>query len=255
MSVDTPSENDLSINRIEPNGFFGWLRLAVEDVRECHVRSLFYGVCFVLMGLGLESAHAANPVWLLTLVAGFMLLGPILAAGLYELSRQVERHEHPDMLMSLFCWCRNPRQLCTFSLLCIAALAMLAWASGTLLGTLSSSSLMQALSNRWSDGIEGRLAATAWVSVWVLLALLIFTASAISVPSLVDHRISAFRAIGLSLRCCALNPLAFFSWATFILVTIGLSLKLGHWPLLITGPLIGHATWHAYRACTDRRHG
>jgi len=71
----------------------------------------------------------------------------------------------------------------------------------------------------------------------------------VAVPMLLDRSIGVVAAVRASIRCCLVNPSAMSVWAVTTTALIGTSLWLGFWPLLVSGPWIGHATWHVYRDC------
>lgn len=210
-----------------------WLTEGLSDVRSSQYRSLFYGVCFVLMGYGINHAHAGNRTVALAVAAGFLFAGPFLATGLYELSRQIQAGERRELVLSLFAWCRNPGPFGQFAAFLSIVMVIWLWLSVPLFDSLA-------------QGFTVRSALL--FLVWFLLALMVFTASVISIPMMLDTSISAWQAIKNSVSSCLFNWQAHGFWALLIVSIIGGSLMLGYWPLLITGPVVGHATWHAYQA-------
>ena len=80
-----------------------------------------------------------------------------------------------------------------------------------------------------------------------ILAALAFAISAISIPMLVDRDISAMEAITLSLRAVIRNPAAMFFWAGLIVVFTAMAMVPFFLGLALVVPLVGHATWHAYK--------
>lgn len=81
-----------------------------------------------------------------------------------------------------------------------------------------------------------------------------FAISVVSIPMLLDRGTDTVSAVATSVRVLAANPLAMFVWACLIAAIIGISLLTGFFALLVTAPLIGHATWHAYRATVEPAH-
>ena len=122
--------NQFQIQQIPIAAPWQWLRQGARDIQSCHYRSLFYGLCYVLMGFAISAAHVANPNVAIGVGAGFFFACPFLAIGVYELSRQIQRGEPADMLVSLFCWCRNPRAICLFSLM--LAIVLIVWLAESL---------------------------------------------------------------------------------------------------------------------------
>lgn len=221
------------INRVAADAPWQWLRQAVQDIRASHYQSLVYGVFFVLMGLGIDRAHEGNRAFAVGLSAAFMFAGPFLSIGVYELSRQLQAGERVDLLLSFFSWCRNPAAVGRFALYLSVVMVIWLWLSSVLLAALNQTP-------GWF------FAAT--LLIWATLALAVFMASAVAIPMLLDRPVNTLQAIRSSLQCFRVNTSALGLWAVIVASVVGASLALGYWPLLIAGPLLGHATWHAYQA-------
>jgi uncharacterized membrane protein len=207
--------------------------MGYSDVHACRYRSVFYGVCFVLMGFGIDYAHAGNKALALGIAAGFLFAGPFLSTGLYELSRQRQAGESPELVLSLFAWCRNPGAIGRFAVFLSPIMLIWLWVSVPLLDTVA-------------DGFS--VSAVFLFSLWLSLALLVFVASVISIPMMLDKRVSAKHAIKMSVKSCLSNWKTYGLWAMTIFFITGTSLALAYWPLIITAPVLGHASWHAYQA-------
>ena len=212
---------------------FLWLKNGVSDVRSSRYLSLFYGVCFVLMGLGIDRAHADRPIVAMGLSAGFLFAGPFLAIGLYELSRQRQAGEKVDFMLSLFSWCRNPAAVGRFALLLSIVMVFWLWLSVTLQDVFTQ---------------EPSLRLLGVLFVWAALALFVFMSSVVAIPMMLDKPVNTRFAIASSVRFCLVNPASLSLWATIIAVMVAVSLSFGYWPLLVIGPVLGHASWHAYQA-------
>ena len=216
-----------------------WLARGTSDIVACRGRSLVFGLCYVGMGHAIVRAHSRDWAWLTGFTAAFLFLGPLLAVGIYELSRQQERGEPADLIVSMFAWCRNPRGLCVHAALLCVLLTLWLQVSWTLLDrsapTLESSAAV--------------IPSALWWMVWCVFSLLAFVSSVVAVPMLLDRLVAAPVAIGASIVCCVTNAKTMGSWALAVASVIGASLWLDFWLLLLTGPLIGHATWHVYRDC------
>lgn len=70
---------------------------------------------------------------------------------------------------------------------------------------------------------------------------------------LLDRRADTMMAIFTSVRAVHRNPVALYFWAALVVLVIGLSLLAGFFPLLITAPIVGHASWHAYRELVQHK--
>ncbi len=228
-----PTASGMHINPVSAHAPWQWLKLAVGDIRGSRYQSLLYGVFFVLMGLGIDRAHEGNPAFVTGLRAAFMFAGPFLSIGLYELSRQLQAGERLDLVLSLFSWCRNPAAVGRFAFYLSVVMVIWLWLSSVLIGAPEDTPI---------------LFFVAILLIWAALAAVVFMASAVAIPMMLDRPVTAMQAVRSSLQCFRTNTQALGLWALIVACVVGVSLYLGYWPLLITGPLLGHATWHAYRA-------
>ncbi|MDP3843511.1 MAG: DUF2189 domain-containing protein [Oxalobacteraceae bacterium] len=233
-----------------------WLVLAWRDVLRCPLLSIAHGVALALFG-ALLTAIAHDRFWLLVgAFSGFLLVAPVLAAGLYALSRALERGEPADARCVLRTWLhwRRPdgardTRLVRFGLL--LALAGTGW-------VMTSAALVTALAPQpIASPIEFvRLVVLApdnylfelWLVLGGVLAAPVFASSVVTMPLLLDrNNISLMDAVLTSWRVILANPAPMALWSGLImgLTLLGLaSLLLGLIPLM---PLLGHASWHAYR--------
>ena len=225
-----------------------WLALGWQDLRATGFRGLVYGLLFALMGTAIHAIYETQ--WQLTmgLTAGFLLAGPFVCAGLYELSRQRERGEPASLAKSLVCWRRNPGAIAFFA--AILTFAMIVWARvSVVLFALFSTTDFPDLKGVIHQivtfsNVEFML---VWGGVGFGFATLVFSISVVSVPLILDRGTDTMMAIFSSVRALFANPGTLFLWALLIVVIIGASLVLWFGLLIVTAPLIGHATWHAYR--------
>lgn len=240
------------VRKIAASAPFHWLARGWDDMGATGFRGVFYGGVFTLMGLLISVVYATR--WQLTmgLTAGFFLLGPFVCTGVYELSRQLGRGEKVNLFATLACWRRNLGGIAFFA--AILTFAMIVWArvSVVIFALFSTAALptlhdviLQILS---LSNVEFVL---VWGGVGFVFATLVFAISVVSIPLMLDRRTDTMVAIFTSVRALFANALPLYLWALLIVVFIGASLLLWMWPLVVTAPLIGHATWHAYRALIE----
>ena len=86
-----------------------------------------------------------------------------------------------------------------------------------------------------------------WFGVGFVFASLVFAVSVVSVPMMLDRNSDTMMSIFASVKALWTNPGPLYLWAALIVLIIGASLVLGMVALVVTAPLVGHATWHAYR--------
>lgn len=237
-----------SINTVPDTAPIEWLTRGWKDFVSTRFQGAFYGVVFVLMGYAIAWVYATK--WQLTmgLMGGFFLMGPFLCTGIYDLSRQYERTGKARLIASITCWKRNPSSLAFFAI--ILTFAMIVWARVSLvLFALSSTTSFPTLKGVLQQifSIQNPQFLFLWVGVGFIFASIVYAIGVIAAPMMLDRKSDTMAAVFSSVRSVHANPKPLYFWAFLVVLIIGLSLLAGFLPLLITAPLVGHATWHAYR--------
>jgi uncharacterized membrane protein len=225
-----------------------WLALGARDFRRAPGIGLFYGGCFIAMGYALLKAYENAPLYVLALSAGFLLVGPFMCMGLYRVSQQLERGEPPDFGDSLMAWDTRTGTLAIFGFV-LLVLEML-WGRSAL--------IIFAVSFNGMPDFKGSLLKlldpsnlgfiVAYVSVGAVFAGLIYSVSVVSIPMILDRQTDAITAGLTSLRLVLTQPLVMLWWGALITGLVVAALLPWFLGLFIVGPIVGHATWHAYRA-------
>jgi uncharacterized membrane protein len=231
---------------------FRWLAKGWDDFRHCWKASVFYGVVFAAMGwlVVVVFRNAYEYVWGLT--TGFLLVGPLLATGVYELSRQRERGEAPNLVPTIDIWRPNVGSIGMFAL--VLGVLLLVWSRASLVVIAVSfpdemPSLQGFMANALSPkNIEFLL---AYFAVGGFFAALVFAIAVVSVPMMLDRNTDGIVAALTSLRACRENLLPMAIWAALIALVIGAGFLLWFAGLVVAVPVIGHAAWHAYRALVE----
>ncbi|WP_349744127.1 DUF2189 domain-containing protein [Roseateles cavernae] len=226
----------------------GWLARGLADLRRCPGPSLAHGLVMAAGG-SLIFWLARERFWLLAgAFSGFLLVAPILATGLYAISRALERGERPGWSTVLQAWRPHDGRLILFGLL--LALAGSGWVltSASLITVFAPGAIAKPLDFlRQVVLSEQSLLFEAWLGLGALLAAPVFASSVVAIPMLLDRRVSVLAAVFTSWRVVLEHPAPVALWALLImgLTLIGmLTLMLG---LIVILPLLGHASWHAYR--------
>ena len=224
-----------------------WLARGWRDFTRCPGIGLFYGVCFVAMGGGLRVSFEHAPAAVLALSAGFLLLGPFLCLGLYQASRLLERGQTPDLGDSLMAWDQRTGTLAMFG--CVLLVLEMVWARAAL--------VVFAISFDGMPDFKGSLLAlldpanlpfiVAYLGLGTLFAGLIFAISVVSIPMILDRPIDAIGASLTSLRLVLSQPGVMLFWGALITLIVVLAMLPWFAGLLLAGPVLGHASWHAYR--------
>jgi uncharacterized membrane protein len=228
---------------------FRWLARGAEDMFATRFRGSFYGFLFGVMGLLIATVYETQ--WQLTMgmAAGFFLIGPFVCCGIYWLSRQRARGETPSLTESLTCWKASPASIGFFA--AILTFLMVIWARVSvvifaLFSTASFPTLQGMVQQIFS--LSNLPFVIAWFGVGFVFASLAFGISVVAVPLMLDRKTDTMMALFGSVRALWINAGPLYVWAALIVLLIGSSLMLWFIPLVITAPLVGHATWHAYRA-------
>jgi uncharacterized membrane protein len=258
--ADEPAE--LAAQRISKDEPWRWLEKGWADLWHRPALSLGYGLVFTLCGLGILMvlfqfhALALAPV----LIGAFALIGPLLAVGLYEKSRRIEREE--PLSAGAIMLVRTPAPLQLAYLGGLLMLVVLVWfelAAVLFALFFSESGLPPLVSARglpplqeWTNTLFYTPSGLTFLAIGSVvggaIAATVFALTAVSVPALMHRRTDFVSAILVSLQAVRDNPWPMLLWAWLILIIIGFGLVTLTVGLIFTFPLIGHATWHAYRA-------
>ncbi len=226
-----------------------WLRRGWKDLRRQPAASLFYGLAIAATGAVILGVTARFPYLFAAAITGFLLVAPMLAAGLYELSRRYLAGEQASLVDSMVAWRRNPSALVGFALLSI--LAGTAWqvASVVIVALFYKGPALTPMAMMIEILVNPQhyLLFFVYMCAGGLLAALVFAVSVVSMPMLIDRRCDLLTALATSVNAVAENPLPMALWAMILMVLTGLgfaSLLLG---MIVILPWLGHASFHAYK--------
>jgi uncharacterized membrane protein len=239
------------VRRVPVDRAWTWLALGWNDLMRAPRTSLAYGLVLVVVSFALTlGLILADLVYLLLpLAAGFALVAPMLAVGLYEISRGLQEGWTASMRDALGAWRRNSSQIALMGL--ILMLLHLAWVRiATLLFALFFHESGPAL-DRLADMLLFSPTSLPFLAmgtaIGAVLAAAVFAIGVVSIPMLLDRDVSVLVAVATSLAVVRENFAAMALWAALIaaFTVLGfLSLYLG---LAVVLPLLGHASWHAYK--------
>jgi uncharacterized membrane protein len=235
------------LRTLRPSSVLRWLRLGWADFLRAPAIGLFYGACFAGMGWLLVWLFRSAPAYTLALSAGFLLLGPFLCLGLYDASARLERGEAASLGASLVAWRTRTGTLAIFGGV-LLILEML-WGRASL--------VVFAVSFDGMPDFKGSLLAlldpenlgfiVTYLAVGALFASVIFAVSVVAMPMILDRQTDAITAGLTSLRLCLTQPGVMLLWGATLTTLVVLAMLPGFAGLLVVGPVLGHASWHAYR--------
>lgn len=235
---------------------FTWLARGWSDLVRQPLLSLFYGLgiviasaIFVALLVALEYDYILFPA-----LAGFLIVGPLLGVGLYVKSRALEQGQSVTLSQMLFVKLRSGPQM-FFATLLLCLLVLLWMRAAVLLYALffgvtafpGLSHITDLLLNQpmgWAMLVVG-------TAVGGLFAAFAFAISAFSIPMLLDRRTDAFTAMGTSMALVWNNLAPMIAWGAIILFLCVIGLATFLVGFIVIFPLLGHASWHAYRAVAD----
>jgi uncharacterized membrane protein len=228
---------------------FSWLYRGWLDTQRHWGVSLGYGALIVALGWTLLIFCGTHPYYVAAAFSVFLLVAPVMSAGFSEMSRRYSAGLPANFDDSLDGFARNYRALFWFGAM-LASLAVL-WfaASAVMLSTvfhIAAPSMQETLYRGFIDSMN-RSQVAAYFTVGGILAAVVFVLSVVSVPLIIDRHATAGQALLASVRVAFFNIPAMVVWSGLILAltVLGYAPLLGG--LLIVSPVLGHATWHAYR--------
>ncbi len=225
-----------------------WLRLGWRDLMRCPLPGLVHGLAAALFG-ALLIAWARERFWLLAgAFSGFMLVAPVVATGLYRISRELSRGRKPSLGVALAAWKPQHGQLVIFGLL--LALAGTGWVmtSAALITGFADMPirnpqdfLKHVVLNERSHLFE------MWLLLGGVMAAPVFASSVISMPLLLDRKVGVMTAVFTSWRVVLENPAPMALWSALIIFLTGFGMATALAGLVFVVPWLAHASWHAYK--------
>lgn len=230
-----------------------WLALGWRDLRAHPLPGLLHGALVALVGQALLLA-AHDRFWLLAgAFSGFLIVAPILATGLYAVSRALAVGRRLPLREVFGVWRSGDPRLVRFGLL--LALAGTGWVlTSAGLITLAAPVPIQ----KPVDFLRVVVLAPelglfeVWLLQGALLAAPVFASTVVALPLLVDRPVPVHEAVGASWRAVAANPVVLVFWALLIALLVGLGMLMALVGLVVVIPWLAHASWHAYRGLAGR---
>ncbi|QEL56544.1 DUF2189 domain-containing protein [Chromobacterium paludis] len=229
-----------------------WLRKGFRDFQKAPADCLFYGALFVLMGYLLGAYVDQAPELVITFATIFLLAGPFLAIGVYDIAKQMEAfdgHGRVKLVHSLTSWRVNMPGFSLYAVL--LAVLVFGWFRVSLLmfalfyDTAALPNLSELVADAFKPGNVEFL--VAYMAVGFFFALLVYALSVVAIPLLLDKEVDTITAMIASVRTVFRNILTMTAWAAIIVAMTVVGFATYYLGLIIIMPVLGLASWHAYR--------
>jgi uncharacterized membrane protein len=246
------------VRRIGPQDCFSALREGIDDFFAMPTYPVFVGLFYAVAGIALfamtsfgNALHLAFP-----LAAGFALIGPFVAVGLYEMSRRRERGLSVRG-RDAFTVLRSPAlpSILAFGLMLLAIFAAWIFAAELIYVWIYGPNPPASATSFFRDVLttdRGGVLIVVGVLVGFCFAALALAISVVSFPLMLDRDLGLVPALQASLRVTRANPLAVAFWGLIVAVALVLGSLPVFFGLALVVPVLGHATWHFYRKAIER---
>jgi uncharacterized membrane protein len=233
---------------------FAWLRAGAKDLRSSLRVSAAHGFGMTLIGWLLFAVFGTDPYFVAVAVTLFLLVAPVMSTGVCEISRRLELGMSSTFDDSMAPLQREGTALLKYgSVLAVFAVGWFAVAEVLLrpLFPTSATSLAATLYGSFLEQVTP-VECLAYAIAGGVLGLVVFAVSVVAIPVIIDRHAGAGRAMRTSVAVVRRHPAAMVVWAALImaLTVIGFTTLLLGMTLII--PLLGHATWRAYRDLEHR---
>lgn len=230
-----------------------WLAAGWTDFRHKPLQSLVYGFAsFALSVLVIWGLVLADLLWLIfPALSGFLVIGPLVAIGLYEKSRKLQRGEKVSFAGMLLVHPRSGGQL-AFAGLMLCLLVMLWLRAAHLLYALFFGLLpfpgFDLILNQLLTTPRGWALIVTGSAIGGMFAAFAMAISLFSVPMLLDRRTDALTALGTSFALTTHNLRTVLPWGAIVALGFAMCAATGLLSMIVIFPVLGHGTWHAWVA-------
>jgi uncharacterized membrane protein len=242
------SARPVRIARIPVEQPIEWLRLGWDDLRHTPGASLAYGLLVSVFGILILTLWS-HPYLIAASISGFLLVGPLLGSGLVELSRRRQNGEAVGFDASLSALGRHREALMRFSAGLVIIAAVWFAASTVMLATVLGSAAPSLGATVWGSLADHVSIAQvlSYLAIGGILAAVVFARSVVAVPMIIDRGVDARTAVRTSHRVTLADLPAMLIWAALIVQLVAFGFATFFVGMVVVFPLLGHATWHAYR--------
>jgi uncharacterized membrane protein len=228
------------------------LRAGWQDFRTAPQFGLFFAAVYVAGGwLILYALTATGQIWwTLPAAAGFPILGPFIACGMYEVSRRLEKHEALSWTAILGVIARQKdRQIPSIAAVVVVFFLFWNFLAHMIFALFLGLQAMTNISSSFQvfTTPNGLMMLFIGTIVGAVFSGVLFSLTVVSLPLLLDREIDFVTAMITSVSVVLTNPKIMVLWGGLIAASLFLGIALGFLGLFVVLPLFGHATWHLYR--------
>ncbi|MDX8348580.1 DUF2189 domain-containing protein [Cognatiyoonia sp. IB215446] len=226
------------------------MRAGFTDFRRAPQFGLFFSAVYVFGGFLMLWVGAGHVTWTLATSLGFPLIAPFAAAGLYEVSRRMEKDQALEWGGILgIVWQERSRQLPWLGAIIVIYFLFWTFLAHMIFALFMGLSTMTNVTESYDVFLtpNGLMMIAAELVVGAILAFLLFALTVVSLPLVLDREIDFVTAMLVSLQTVRENLTVMLVWAGIIAVLTLLALLPWFLGLMIVLPVLGHATWHLYR--------
>lgn len=224
---------------------FGWLRSGWADFMNARSVSLIYGLFVFLVSISVAwlAWKLGGFVLLISALSGFVFVAPMLAFGLYAVSRQLCEGKQPDIGHTIQAIKRPLGNAMVYTL--VLLVLFLLWARA---GMMVQVFFPYGQDPEWGHIVSFLLIGSAVGSIF---ATVCFAASVFSLPMIANRDVDVITAVISSINAVLRNKPAMFVWALLISVLTLIGFLTAGLGLIVIIPWLAYATWHGYRAALD----
>ncbi len=241
------------LNRIGFADLRAALAAGLRDFRRAPLYGLFFAAIFVLGGILIwtELAIEGREFWAIPMALGFPILAPFLAVGMYEVSRRLERGEALNFREIIgVVFGQRHRQCPSMAMVLIMFFMFWVFVAHLVFALFMGLEPMTNVLSNWQDTLLTRNGLTmlaVGTLVGGVMAFILFSLTAISIPMLLDREMDFITAMINSFQFVTMNIVPMTAWGFLIAVLLFAAMLPYFLGLFIVLPLLGHATWHLYR--------
>ena len=226
------------------------LRQGLADFRRAPAFGIFFSAFYVGGGLLLYLVLMAigQTWWLIPLSAGFPILAPFLAVGLYEVSRRIEAGEKLDFNEVLgVVFRQKDRQIPSMAVVILVFFMFWVFVAHTVFALFFGLQAFRGSTLEMLMSPNGIMMLIVGTAVGGAMAATLFSLMVISLPLLLEREVDFVTAMITSMQAVKASPAPMFLWAGVIGGFLFLAMIPGFLGLFLAMPILGHASWHLYR--------